>query len=242
MKLTSPIQFSMKAWHVIAFGLFLALAACGGNHSSGIPTPPPPGGGGVVHHSFGFSAIPTHGTLHTAVNTAKEVASGWSLETSVHAQNSPTIVMTGDYNGYCPQVGAPTSNQSVGLILFGAGSLTQQSCNGNYFFGAGTDPGNAAALNTQQGALVIGSGTLQGLVIVDDATSIVGQGSGLVEVWVLRAGQVLPTGISATLGSNREVQDASDSFAVQDQDQIILTITVGPTDQINNLQWYLGKQ
>ncbi len=236
------ITFTTKPWHVIAIGLFIALAACGGNHSVGVPTPPPPGGGGVTHRSFGFSAIPTHGTLHTAVTAAKEVASGFSLETHAYAQNPATIVMTGDYNGYCQQSQAPTAPQSVGLILFGAGSLNQSSCSGEYFFGAGTDPGNAAALNAAQGALVIGSGTLQGLVVIDDQTSIVGQGSGIVEVWVIRAGTVLPTGISATLGSSREVQDASDTFTVQDQDQIVMTVTVGPTDQINNLQWYLGKQ
>ena len=27
-----------------------------------------------------------------------------------------------------------------------------------------------------------------------------------------------------------------------DQDEVIITTTVTPTDQINNLQWYLGKQ
>lgn len=232
-----------RIWAMLNGLLFVALLviACGGTQGTGTVYNPPPPKPPNANAPFVFSAIPNNGSLHLATpQSAQSFFDRFSLVGTVHAQNPTPVVLSGNYSGYCPLVGFASSS-AVGTILYGAGSLSTQSCS-QYYSGAGSDPGNAAALNTSSGALVIGAGTLQGLVVADDKSSVpVDATSGKVEVWVLRSGQVLATPITATLGTSRIAEDSTDTFIVQDQDQIILTVTTNPNDSLSNIQWYLGK-
>jgi hypothetical protein len=233
-----------RIWAMLNAVIFIALlaVACGGIQGTGnVYTPPPPNPPTPMNAPFVSSAIPNNGSLHLA--KPQSAASLWdrfSLVGTVHAQNPTPIVLSGNYSGYCPLVGFAATSP-VGTILYGAGSMSTASCS-NYYSGAGSDPGNSAALNATAGALVIGAGTLQGLVVADDKESVpVNSTSGKVEVWVLRSGEVLATPITATLGTGRIAEDSTDSFAVLDQDQIIVTITSNPNDSLSEVQWYLGK-
>jgi hypothetical protein len=70
----------------------------------------------------------------------------------------------------------------------------------------------------------------------------------LVEVWVIRNGQVLSTGVSCGLpvqsnSATLQVQrcESSATFNVQDSDGIVATVTLNPADQLSAMNFFLVK-
>lgn len=232
---------------LLAVNLFvftaLIVAACGAGPAN-IVSPNPPGTPGMQEHAIGFSAIPNN---HTLFLSQKQSAAARQSVLSrlfpvVHAQNPPSIVMTGNYSGYCQTVVTDTQSGNVGTILYGGGTLDPTFCGSQFFMGCpGTnDQAFCAAQNAQNGPLVIGDGTIQALTVVDAKSSVATDGK--VDISIIRNGTVMATAITCTLGANHRCSDPTDTFAVLDGDEIVATIEVAPTDSITGVQWFLGKQ
>lgn len=222
----------------VFFFAALLIAACGSGPAN-IVSPNPPPNPGMQEHAIGFSAIPNN---HTLFLSAKQAAQRFSLVPVVHAQNPPSIVMTGNYSGYCQTVVSDTQAGAVGTVLYGGGTLDPTACGSQFFFGCtGTnDQAFCAAQNAQNGPLIIGDGTITGLVVVDAKGST--STDGKVDISVIRNGVAMATTITCTLGANHKCSDATDTFSVLDGDQIAATIEVAPGDTITGVQWFLGKQ
>jgi len=216
----------------------LTFISCGGGGTSGTstggsPPPPPPT---IVKGHGGSSAIP--GFL--------------ALTGTVEAQGTASVVISGVYSGFCtsPYVSA----QPTAVILYGGGAFLATSgsnsavaCTNNGFFGGtGVTPGEGAAATAAglgQAPPIIGNGTLNGLVAIDAPSSKpTSPQSGLVEVWIVRAGQALSTGVNCTIGMSNRCEDAANSFNVEDGDVLVLTITSQPGDALQNLQVFAVKQ
>lgn len=214
------------------------VAACGTGPSK-IVSPNPPGQPGMQEHAIGFSAIPNN---HTLFLSAKQAAERFSFFPVVHAQAAPSIVMTGNYSGYCQSVVSDTQSGPVGTVLYGGGTLDVSFCGSNFFEGCTgtTDQAFCAAQNATNGPLIIGDGTIEGLVVVDDKSSVATDGK--VDISVIRNGVAVATPITCTLGANHRCSDPTDTFAVLDGDQLTATIEVAPGDKITGVQWFLGKQ
>lgn len=220
----------------------LLAVACGTGPVNTV-SPNPPGQPGMQEHPIGFSAIPNNHTLYLSQKqSAVSLLDRLSLVPVVHAQNSTTIVMTGNYSGYCQTVGTDTQSGPVGTILYGGGTLDPTLCGNTRYQcqSANGDQAFCAAQNARGGALIIGDGTIEGLVVVDDKTSLATDGK--VDISVVRNGTVTATPITCTLGANHRCSDAADTFAVLDGDEIVATIEVAPGDTITGVQWFLGKQ
>lgn len=220
----------------------LLIVACGSGPTTNIVTPNPPPNPGMQSQAYGFSAIPSNHTFHLSAPSARGFS--FNLIPTVHAQSLPSIVMTGNYSGYCQSVVKDTQSGTVGTILYGGGTLDPTVCENQMFFGCPqiSDPSLCAAQNARDGALVIGNGTLSGLVVVDGTGSSVAAGSGTVEIAVIRSGAVIGTPIKCTLGTSARCEDSTDTFSTLDGDQVVAAISVNPGDTINNVQFFLGKQ
>lgn len=230
---------------IILAAFSFACLGCGGGGSgtASNPQPPPP-------------PPPPPATIQVKGGLSQFFHSISGFTTVVNAQNPPTVAITGTYAGYCPSFFMPTNpTQPIADVLYGAGSLVPPGgitvapfyqCNFGGIAGNGLTPGEDAAENAAteaQPAPVFGSGNLIGLVAVDTPNSLAtGATSGLVEVFVIRAGQVVPTGISCTLGLTRRCEDAVHTFAVVDGDGLVLTVTNQPGDNLQYVQVYVGKQ
>lgn len=100
-------------------------------------------------------------------------------------------------------------------------------------------------------APVTGPGTLGPLVVYGYPENLAVPppplGTDMIEVWVIRNGQVLNSGITCQLqvqtGANFSQQrcESSSTFAVQDGDAIIATITLNPADYALALTVFLAK-
>ncbi len=120
------------------------------------------------------------------------------------------------------------------------------------------DPGQLLATQVTDGAIVtgvfdpahvVGAGTLGPLIVYGPPLHGNPSSPGdLVEVWVLRNGQVLNTGISCALPNQGNTTTATaqrcqstSSFAVGDGDDIIATMTVNPNEEVWAMSFYLVK-
>jgi len=72
--------------------------------------------------------------------------------------------------------------------------------------------------------------------------------SDLLEIWVIRNGQVLNSGITCSLqvagsGAILTLQrySSTSTFAVQDMDGIVATVTLNPADSVDALSFYWVK-
>lgn len=223
--------------------LFAGLVIACSSKGTNMVSPNPPGTPGMQEHAIGFSAIPNNHTLYLSQKQAAEARPSIfdRIFPVVHAQNT-SIVMTGNYSGYCQTVVTDTQSSNVGTILYGGGTLDPTTCGNEFFDGCtGTnDQAFCAAQNAQNGALVIGDGTITGLEVVDDSKS--SSTDGKIDISVLRAGVPTATTITCTLGANHKCTDSTDTFSVLDGDEIVATIEVAPGDSITGVQWFLGKQ
>lgn len=222
----------------------LLLIACGGGSggtTGGTPQPPTPPPTPQAQSANGFSAVPgVSGRVVTS--TASAQSFDWSLVPRANAQTGTTISVIGTWSGYCTKT--PTSaNGTAAIIVFGLGRLDGQGdCSASWFFaGSGISAGQSAAMNAgKRGQLVTGNGTLQGLIVTGSGGKQ--SDSGLVEIFVLRAGSILPTGLSCALGTGDQCRNTTTTFAVNNDDYIIATATVQPGDAIVNLRVMTAKQ
>jgi len=224
---------------VIVFLVFIFAGCGGGSGLSSPPVQPPP----PVKPKFNYrvSAIPNDHTTAFRKPSAAQSA-GWfnSLFPTVHAQNPPTLVMVGNYSGYCQAFDTSALSQPSNFTLFGLGTLTsldnqnQNKCGRNFLIGG---------VSNDAPAPVIGDGTLQGLVALDSISSVsTGANTGVVTITVIRNGTALSTGISCTLGTANRCDDAVHTFSVLDGDGVVVTITLSNGDSPVNLQAFIGKQ
>jgi hypothetical protein len=93
---------------------------------------------------------------------------------------------------------------------------------------------------------VTGDGTLGPLVVYAAVVTYANSStSDPVEVWVIRNGQVLNSGISCslTLTNAPTLQrcESTSTFALLDRDGIFATVTVNPKDEIVNMSFFAVK-
>ncbi|HUK47425.1 MAG TPA: hypothetical protein VLW06_07535 [Terriglobales bacterium] len=204
----------------IFLNLLLILAAC-----SGVSTGAAAGAHAMKAY---FNAVPGfYGQSGNQVTSFD-----FSLVPKAHAQVSSSISFSGSYSGFCPSVTAVSGVSA--FVLYGGGDLSTSTC-GTFYQGA--DAGLSAAQATvtasaNSGELVIGNGTIGPLVAYADSSNAT------VRVFVNRNGQVIDSGLAATLNGNRG--STSSTFAVQDGDRLIVT---GESNAPStNLSFILAKQ
>lgn len=225
-----------KDWAIVLLGVLVLMLACGGGggSSSSAPTQQQPGTPPTVTHNTqpGFPAVPMfYGSTHVTLAESR----GFSLIPRAYAQTPSQISMTGNYSGFC--LGTPQGRPAaVSIAVYGAGRWDAASlCDTSWF-----NTPEGAALNSE-GAPVIGNGTIGNLVVKVAASSVqVSSSSGKVQVFVRRSGQVLDTAITCTLAKAVKCTDTR-TFAVVDDDEIVITATVQPGDAYRNLRVFLGK-
>jgi hypothetical protein len=199
---------------LIAFAaLILAvLTGCGGGQPSGSNPQPP-----VTGFQFVFSPTPVFNLVRD--KQPQVAARDWSLIPSVHAQNPVTVTNVGNYSGFCATVPAGATT-----TLYGVGRWSDSDCLTNF------------ASFSNDGAPVIGAGTIGNLIVLGtgglDATD------GVVQILVNNT----VTPITATLGTSRKATDATHTFAVNDGDSIVATITTKSGTALQNVRVLLGKQ
>ncbi|HTA24061.1 MAG TPA: hypothetical protein VK763_11040 [Terriglobales bacterium] len=261
----------MKAF-IAALLLSLALTGCSSNSSSS-PQPTSPSQPNAPTTSSAFNAGGASAGFHGSI-AKQTTAYKFSFLPTVYART--TVTLSGTYSGYAGAeegaefegFGNPISQGSVPLAypIYGVGTY-----NNNCGFGdptqcldgtatGSTDPGqalasmfnltNATNLNLAT-APVTGPGTLGPLVVYGYPENLAVPppplGTDVIEVWVIRNGQVLNSGITCSLqvqtGANFSQQrcESSSTFAIQDGDGIIATITVNPADYVLALTFLLVK-
>jgi hypothetical protein len=207
--------------------------------------------------TYKFSLIP-RAYAQTTVVTLSGTYSGYApLFQGAESQGQGIPIPQGSVPIAYPIYGVGTFSLSCG------GGGTTGSC--PYGVGGGSmDPGQALASQaTPTAALsgslapgfVTGGGTLGPLVVYAydlNGTLPVGSSttSDLVEVWVIRNGQVINSGISCSLtvqnpATPQQLQqqrcESLSTFAVQDGDGIIATVTLNPADEVLALSFFLVK-
>lgn len=222
---------------LFANAVLLLMLACSTTTGTITPPPPPP------PHSQGTLHASAMAGFH-AVSAKKVTAFDFSLVPTVHAQTTTTITLTGSFNGFCAEtpVNFVPSTASA-AVIYGGGTLDPSACGHSFNTGGdGNSPGQDAAQGAQNGQLIVGAGTIGPLVAYDAPESVhAGSTSALAEVWVIRGGTVINTGLSATLGvSNRA--DTVTTFPVLDGDYTVVTLTIQPGDDVKGFQYYLTKQ
>lgn len=193
--------------------LFL-IVSCAGNNSPSITTKTP-----------GLHAFPGAMPGFRGLTATKTTAFDFSLTPRLHAQTSTTVTLTGSFSGFCTDLSGFAAGSAA--VLW-SGSQDPSACTGTMYPDAPTAAANAPA--TQ---LVIGNGTLGPLVAYADSSTWT------VHAFVIRAGQVVDTGISAALNGKRGT--STTTFAVQDGDTVaVVALSDGTTSK--NLQFVLEKQ
>jgi hypothetical protein len=252
---------------VLVLCLWLTGCSSKSNGSPSQPTAPQ-----VLPFAFNGGAIAGfHGNAMKATTTHT-----FSLVPPVYAQTASTVALTGTYSGYSSQfTGALGNGQGnpnlpdtlVAFPIFGVGTFAS-ICQGQG--GTGTCPFATASgsmdagqvlatkvspLTVQQGSLapafVTGTGSLGPLVVYATSGNVgpLTGASDPVEVWVIRNGQVLNSGITCQLSvsiistspASTQRCESTTTFAVQDGDGIIATVTLNPGDAIFGMTFYLVK-
>ena len=162
------------------------------------------------------------------LTASKTTAFNFSLVPELHAQATTTVSFTGSYSGFCPAFTTPSGAAS---LLYGSGSLNALSCENDWFIG-NENNGLTAAQNAGGAQMVIGDGMLGPLVAYADSSTAT------VHVYVNRAGQILDTGIVATLNGKRGT--STTTFPVLDGDFVVV-VAVSDGTPSKNLQFVLGK-
>jgi hypothetical protein len=248
---------------LIAVLLSISVVGCGGSSMTTMPTTPLPTSKTTTFPMNGGAVAGFHGNIAKTTTTHS-----FSVIPKVYAQTTTTVSLTGTFSGYSSVLPPPEIGPAAPAAypVYGVGSLAPNcqgatlptSSQGSCPFGVATGSMTAGqALATQgltpsQGnlvnpAFVTGAGTIGPLVVYAAPGSGTGGGTELVEVWVLRAGTVMSTGISCTLPVHpfpigaAERCIGTETFSVQDEDQIVGTVTIGPNDFINGLTFFLVK-
>lgn len=254
----------MKAFVAIILVVVVGLTGCSGKSTSA-PSP-------TNSYAFNGGAIAGfHGNLSKQTTTFR-----FSLIPVAYAQTT-TVSLSGTYTGYSNVLsggsrggqGGGNFSVPVAYPIYGVGTFSGV-CAGqggtvlcpSGFASGSMDPGEALAsqvsfrtaiAGTLAPALVTGNGTLGPLVVyayVDNGTFPPGSPpSDLIEVWVIRNGQVLNSGITCSLpvqdnsAISLQLQrcESTSTFAVQDGDGIVATATLNPADTIYALSFFLVK-
>jgi hypothetical protein len=257
----------MKAF-IVALLLSVALTGCSSNSGSS-PQPRSPSQPNAPTSSSAFNAGGASAGFHGSV-AKQTTAYKFSFLPTVYAQN--TVTLSGTYGGYASAlegaeyegvgVSIPQGSVPLAYPIYGVGTYVNcasQQC--AYGTASGSmDPGQALASTfnlttatngTLATAPVTGPGTLGPLVVYGYPTNLAVPppplSSDLVEIWVIRNGQVLNSGITCSIavqiGSNFSQQrcESSSTFAVQDGDAIFATITLNPADYCSSLAFFLVK-
>jgi hypothetical protein len=191
----------------------------------------------------------------------------FSLLPKVYAQSTTSINLTGGYSGlmpYYPPAELVQISGAAAYPIYGVGSFLTQCISGQigssttlcpYAQATGSmTAGQALATqgltpsqtNYVNPAFVTGAGTLGPLVVYGSAGTSSGAGTALIEVWVLRSGAVMNTGITCSLSvtpfplGQPTRCTSTQTFTVQDEDQVVGTITIDNAF-ITNVVFFLGK-
>jgi hypothetical protein len=245
--------------------LSIFVVGCGGTMSSSNPTssPAPPASTARTQQMTAGALEGFHGTTAKTTTTHS-----FSLLPKVYAQTTTSINLTGGYSGFMgtyPPLELAQPTGAVAYPIYGVGSFVSlcqsfqggsvnptQLCPfaqasgmmsaGQVLATQGVTPGPANLVNP---AFVTGAGTLGPLVVYGSAGTN-SSGSAVIEVWVLRNGAVMNTGITCSLTVTTAPNapptrcTSTTSFSVQDEDQIVGTITINNAF-LSNVVFFLGK-
>jgi hypothetical protein len=235
------------------------------SNSAPTSTPTPPASTKQTQVANAGALEGFHGTSAKTTTTHS-----FSLLPKVYAQTTTSINLTGGYSGFMGQYPPLELQQVSGAVaypVYGVGSFApfcQPISIGGSISStslcpfaqatASMSPGQALATqgltpsqsNLVNPAFVTGAGTLGPLVVYGSAGSGSGTGTALIEVWVLRSGAVISTGITCSLpvtplplGQPARCT-STQTFSVQDEDQIVGTITIDNAF-LTNVIFFLGK-
>jgi hypothetical protein len=199
------------------FNALLILVACGG-HVATVNNPL----GGKLHAFAG--AMPGFRGLTATKTTAFE----FSIVPKVYAATTTTVSFTGSYSGFCTDLNTPQG----GAAVLWSGSQDAAACDGTFYTG-NSDNSATAAANAPAHQLVIGDGTLGPLVAYADSSTAT------VHAYVNRGGQILDTGILATLDGKRGT--STTTFPVLDGDTVAVVALSNDGTPSKNLQFVLEK-
>ncbi len=233
----------------VAFILFaLALfVGCGAqNNQSGNNGGGNNGGGGggtqqATMHAAGVSVVPGFNLVGVgARQQASNSGFNFNLIPSAEAQSGGSGDYVGSYNGICANV-HNNSTVDEGIYLFGMGRLDDPKCQTSW-----SSPGTPDGF-MPPGAVVTGPGPLSNLTVNALTGTFNAPDSGKVEIYVLRNGSAIDTGITATPtlqpnGITLYGQDVTHTFQVQAGDQIVGEVVLHAGDFLNNYRVFLSQQ
>lgn len=205
--------------YAVAVTLLLFLVACGGKpNSSGS------GGGSGSGQQAALIANWSIGGNSASV-APKPVASSFSFDLvpTAYAQVAISLpAINQSFEAYCD-----TAPEGVEFVLYNAGKFDNPNCS------------QAWTNFANRGAGVTGKGTLKNLFCWGENGS--NSTAGRVRVKVIRNGSQLDTPFSCTPGMNPRATDLTSTFAVEDNDEIVLT---GDTSQgsVSKLRVLLMKE
>jgi len=231
----------------ILFLFCSALMSCSPNaaNNTGTHNPPPPPPPSTS--PYRVPAIPNDRTFAFQKQPQAE-NHGWSIIRKVYAQSSGAAIMTGNYSGFCANTMQNATNISPAwTTIYGLGSLSQSDpieCGGGASSGtAWYSLPNAMLGPNAEAPPVVGSGTLEGLVVVDSPNSIMTAGDGVILVLDLHNGSWTQTPITCMLGTAPRCEDTTDTFPISDGDRIAVVLSLENNgDSLAGLQVFLGKQ
>lgn len=214
-----------------------ALVACGGGRPlqpapTPNPAPTPKAASSIMSHTR-LVGMHIHDVKQTTATNFSVIWGG--LFPTVYAQSSITVAVSQNWEGVCnrsPQPGNTTS-PFVSYAIFGLGQNNDATC-----LSSSNDADGTAAAQNSEGKLVYGAGTLSNLVVsTDRGTNITSVGGAPVKIWVTRNGAVQFTGLTCTVpaGANELVCQGTSTFAAQNLDRVIATVTKGDADVLINL-------
>lgn len=224
------------------FALLSALVVTGcGSSNTHLNTP-----GAQYKTSFGESLQPTFGS--GTISSGLQMATA-GIAVGHGSSSGGPVSFTGNLNGWCDF--SPTNSSINGpswtpLSGFGVGPA-------GYLCGLAQIPDplltNAVQITSgMTGTYLLGAGTLSNLVVVaSPGYTTAGTASGTVDVVVIRAGVLIPTTMTCSLGASAKTttysrcSDTTDTFTNQDGDQLILFINSSPGDKLSTIQWFVQK-
>jgi hypothetical protein len=192
------------------------------------PTPPP----AAQHAAISTSLVPgMH--VHAAITktTVKVSWPNWLSLPKVEAATN--VVVSQNWEGIC-QSSPATTGHVASIVLFGVGQTVDQTCSHSWF--DNDSDGSIAAGFNATGKIVYGDGTLSNLVVSVEHGTVIGTPV-IVTVWVKRSGTALSTGITCALavGNDEQICQSTATFAVQNLDRVLVTISRNDGDSLVNL-------
>jgi hypothetical protein len=235
---------------ILATFLSFAIAGCG-HHNKPSPNPQPsptpiatpsptPVPQAVAAPVMSFTRVRG---MHVQAAQQKTVVKlethGWFSLPTVEA--ATIVAVEQNWEGDCQSSPAVTGGNVATITLFGVGQTVDETCSHSWVDND-TDGSKAAGFN-DTGKIVFGDGHISNLVVSVEKGTVV-QNPVLVTVWVKRSGTVLSTGLTCALAvqNDDQVCQSTASFAVQNLDRVIVTVTRTNGDMLVNLNAAFTKQ